>query len=115
MHGKNDFIEEKPSRPRAARPGDRPGVRTGADPAPAGSGLWDIGDVSAYLRIPVNAVYKMTARRAAVRIPCIRIGGRLRFRQTDVDQWLTALTSSNLDALAKVRQKTHQVTHGHDY
>jgi hypothetical protein len=57
----------------------------------------------------------MTARRSAVRIPCIRIGGRLRFRQADIDTWLSALTSSNLDALAKVRQKAHQVTRGNDH
>ena len=106
------FARELREPRRAARPEDRPGDRTGAEPRPAGLGLWDIDDVSAYLRIPVNAVYKMTARRAAVRIPYIRIGGRLRFRQHDIDQWLSLLTTSNIEALSKLRQKVLKVTHG---
>ena len=40
----------------------------------------------------MSSVYKMTARKAAVRIPHIRIGGKLRFRQSDIDRWLTLLT-----------------------
>jgi len=100
--------------PRAARPGDRPADRTGADPGAGGSPLWDITDVSAYLLVPVSSIYKMTARKASIRIPHIRIGGKLRFRQVDVDRWLTLLTTSNIEALAKMRQKASQVNHGHD-
>jgi excisionase family DNA binding protein len=76
--------------------------------------VWDIADVSAYLQIPVSSIYKMTARKASVRIPHIRIGRALRFRQSDVDQWLTLLTTSNIEALSKMRQKVSQVTHGRD-
>jgi excisionase family DNA binding protein len=76
--------------------------------------LWDVADVGAYLQLSTNAVYKMTARKAAVRIPHIRIGGKLRFRQSDVDRWLTLLTVSNLDVLSKMRGQISRVTHGND-
>jgi excisionase family DNA binding protein len=76
--------------------------------------LWDIAGVAAYLKLPISAIYKMTARRASVRIPHIRIGGTLRFRPSDVDQWLTLLTTSNIEALSKMRQKVSRVTHAHD-
>lgn len=108
------LIAEKRETPRAARPGDRPEDRTGAAPSVVRASLWDIADVSAYLQIPVSSIYKMTARKAVVRIPHIRIGGKLRFRQSDVDRWLTLLTTSNIEALSKARQKASQVTHGHD-
>ena len=85
----------------------------GTGPGHGTSPVWDIDDVSAYLRIPVNAVYKMTGRRAVVRIPCIRTGGRLRFRQHDIDQWLALLTTSNTEALSRMRQKVTRATHGH--
>jgi excisionase family DNA binding protein len=114
MRNRLGLIEGTRDTPRAARPGDRPEDRTGA-PRRAGHGaLWDITDVSAYLQIPVSSIYKMTARKAAVRIPHIRIGGALRFRQSDVDQWLTLLTTSNIEALSKMRQKVFQVTHADD-
>ena len=114
MRNRPGLIAETREMPRAARPGDRPEDRTGAEGRTVRASLWDIGDVSAYLQVPVSSIYKMTARRAGVRIPHIRIGGKLRFRQSDVDQWLTLLTTSNIEALSKMRQKVSQVTHGHD-
>lgn len=112
LRNDSDLIEETRETPRAARSGDRPDDRTGANPSPGN--LWDIANVSTYLQIPVSSIYKMTARKAVVRIPHIRIGGKLRFRQSDVDRWLTLLTTSNIEALSKMRQKVSQVTHGHD-
>ena len=114
LRNRAGLIEEARETPRAARPGARPEDRTGADRRAGRGSLWDIADVSAYLQIPVSSIYKMTARRAVVRIPHIRIGGTLRFRQADVDQWLTLLTISNIEALSKLRQKVSQVRHGHD-
>ena len=114
MRNGSELIEEMRKTPRAARPGDRPEDRTGANPRAGRGSLWDITDVSAYLKIPVSSIYKMTARKAAVRIPHIRIGVKLRFRQSDVDRWLTLLTTSNIEALSKMRQKVFTVTHGHD-
>ena len=114
MRNRSGLIAENREMPRAARPGDRPEDRTGADPHVARASLWTIEDVSAYLQVPVSSVYKMTARKAVVKIPHIRIGGKLRFRQADVDRWLTLLTTSNIEALSKMRQKASQVTHADD-
>lgn len=66
--------------------------------------LWSIEDVATYLRVPVSAVYKMTAQRARVRIPHVKIGSRLRFRKADIDRWLDLLTVSNLEILDKARR-----------
>ena len=114
MRKGSGLIEESRETPQAARSGDRPEDRTGSDPRGHPGSLWDITDVSAYLQVPVSSIYKMTARKAVVRIPHIRIGGKLRFRQSDVDQWLTLLTTSNMEALSKMRQKVSKVRHGHD-
>lgn len=93
---------------RAARPVARPDEQPGADDA-----LWTVRDVSRYLQIPVSSIYKMTARQAAVPIPHIHIGNMLRFRRNDVDRWLTLLTTSNLDTLARVRRLVPEDSHGH--
>ena len=111
MRNESEWLDEKREAPRAARPGDLPGDRPGVH-RHTGGALWDIADVSEYLQVPVNSIYKMTGRKERVRIPHIRIGGKLRFRQPDVDQWLTLLTTSNIEALAKVRQKVSKVAHG---
>jgi excisionase family DNA binding protein len=76
--------------------------------------LWTIGDAAAYLRVPVSSVYKMTARKARVRIPHIRIAGRVRFRKSDLDSWLELLTISNLGALKRMQQGLRKATHGHN-
>lgn len=112
MRNELGLLEEMRKAPRAARPGDRPGDRTGANRRLGAGSLWDVADVREYLQIPISSIYKMTARKAAVRIPHIRIGGTIRFRQTDIDQWLSLLTTSNIEALAKMRQKALKVTHG---
>lgn len=115
MHKDSGLAKGKHHGDRDARPGHRTGDRTedAYDAArPPGDTLWDIGDVAAYLRIPISSIYKMTARRAAVCIPHIRIGGKLRFRRADVDHWLSLLSTSKSEALSKMRQKVSQVTHG---
>jgi excisionase family DNA binding protein len=78
-----------------------------------GSALWTIHEAASYLQIPTNSVYKMTARKARVRIPHIRISGRLRFRKADLDSWLSLLTVSNLDTLKRIQVATRKVIHGH--
>jgi excisionase family DNA binding protein len=99
--------------PRAARPEDRPALRPeGRDRH--GETLWEIAEVADYLRIPVSSIYKMTARKAAVRIPHIRIGGKLRFKRDDIDRWLSLLTVSNLDTLTKVRRAISKRKYGND-
>ncbi len=112
MRKEVDSIDENHDSGRVARPGNRPGDRP-EPPTPSYS-LWDVTDVAGYLRIPVSSIYKMTARKAAVRIPHIRIGAALRFRQADIDRWLTFLTTSNIEALSRMRQKGSKAIHGHD-
>lgn len=76
--------------------------------------LWTLSDVAAYLRIPTNSIYKMTARKARQPIPHLRISGRLRFRRADIDEWLSLLSVSNVDLLRTMRRKAKEVSHGHD-
>jgi predicted DNA-binding transcriptional regulator AlpA len=76
--------------------------------------LWNIHEVGTYLQIPAASIYKMTARRARIVIPHIRISGRLRFRRRDVDEWLTLLSVSNLETLRKMRRKSQEVLYGND-
>lgn len=92
--------------PRASRSEVRPGEK------PVPEALWSVQDAGAYLDLSVSAVYKMTARRARVPIPHIRIGGKLRFRRTEIDRWLGLLTVSNLDVLERVRSRAKRVAHG---
>ena len=82
------------------------------DPRP--QGLWDIHDVSSYLKVPVNSIYKLTSRRAAVRIPHVRIAGRLRFRRSDIDAWLELLTTSDVDRISRIRERVKEAGHGQD-
>ncbi len=103
-----NFSNETSNRTRAARPGDRPAQRPGVD----ADTLWDVAEVAAYLKVSTNAVYRMTARRASIPIPHVRLGRKVRFRRADVDRWLTLLTVSNLDLLARMRLQVQQVTHG---
>jgi excisionase family DNA binding protein len=94
---------------RAARPEGRPALRpeTGTGP------LWLVRDVAAYLNVSSHAIYRLTATKAGLRMPHVRLGRHLRFRQADVDRWLQLLTVSNLEALARMRQHAAEVTHGH--
>ena len=65
--------------------------------------LWSIEEVAAYLGIPKNSVYKMTAAKGRQVIPHVKLGGRLRFRKTDIDRWLDLLSVSNLETLARAK------------
>lgn len=47
--------------------------------------LWDVRHAASYLGLSTRTVYQM-ARDG--RIPCVRIGGRWRFRPPDLDSWL---------------------------
>lgn len=98
---------------RAARPDDRlddrPEVKTSIQ-----EGLWCIQDVSLYLRVSISSIYKMTAPKSVLRIPCIRIGSKLRFRRSDIDRWLALRTMSNLETLETVRRKVLKVTNGNN-
>jgi excisionase family DNA binding protein len=65
--------------------------------------LWTVDEVASYLELPMSSIYKMTCKTASVRMPHTRIGGRLRFRKSDIDSWLESLTFNNADVLMKAR------------
>ena len=76
-----------------------------AKPADLCDYLWTIHDAARYLRMPVSSIYKMTAARASVSMPHLKIAGRLRFRKADIDRWLDLLLVSNVPALVRIREK----------
>lgn len=49
------------------------------------SELWDVKAVAAYLRLSERTVYEKTRR---AELPALRVGGRWRFRASDVEAWL---------------------------
>jgi excisionase family DNA binding protein len=74
--------------------------------------LWRIDEVARYLGIPASSVYKMTCPKAKLRIPHIRICGRLRFRKDLIDAWLSALTYSSTDLLLRMNAEAKKVSYG---
>jgi excisionase family DNA binding protein len=51
--------------------------------------LWDIEQVAAYLRIPVNTIYQWRTRKYGP--PGRRVGKHLRFNAADVKAWFESL------------------------
>jgi excisionase family DNA binding protein len=67
--------------------------------------LWKISDVAQYLGVPLSSVYKMTGPKSVLRIPHVRIVGKVRFRKADVDQWLDLLTVSSNDLISRLNTR----------
>ena len=89
---------------RAARRSSPREPRSDQDAGGVGIAVWTIHEAAAYLSVPVNSLYKMTGPKARLRVPHIRIAGRLRFRKVDLDRWLDVLSVSNLEVLVKARR-----------
>lgn len=62
---------------------DRPTASTGT--ASETVPLLTVPEVAAWLRVQPSTIY---AWAAAGRLPCLRLGGRLRFHRGDVASWL---------------------------
>lgn len=75
-------------------------------------GLWDIEQVAGYLKLSVASVYHMTGPKAGLKIPHIKLSSRLRFRKTEIDEWLALLSVSNIGLLAKARDRAQGVRRG---
>ena len=95
-------VPETGAAPALRTPSGRPVRRSSpreprADHGTADNGVsvWTIREAAAYLSVPVNSLYKMTGPKARLRVPHIRIAGRLRFRKVDLDRWLDVLSVSN--------------------
>jgi predicted DNA-binding transcriptional regulator AlpA len=59
----------------------------------------DAQDVAALLKTSVGAVFELTRNRSQVRgrhpLPCVKIHSKmLRFRRSDVEQWLNNIAQS---------------------
>jgi excisionase family DNA binding protein len=59
--------------------------------------LWDVKAVARYLKLTERTVYEK-ARRGA--LPALRVGGRWRFRQADIEAWLDAQAAARPDRYA---------------
>lgn len=70
--------------------------------------LWKTSDLAQYLGIPLSSVYKMTGPKSPLRIPHIRIAGKVRFRKSDIDQWLDQLAVSTSGLFAKINARIDQ-------
>jgi excisionase family DNA binding protein len=67
--------------------------------------LWTTPDVAQYLGIPLSSVYKMTGPKSAIRMPHIRIAGKVRFRKADIDRWLDQFSVSSNSPLSRINSK----------
>jgi excisionase family DNA binding protein len=55
-----------------------------------------LDDISKYLQLPKATLYKYTSRNTTkLRLRGVRIGRTLRFRTSDVDEWLKELKESD--------------------
>jgi excisionase family DNA binding protein len=53
--------------------------------------LMTVGEIAAFLKVPVSWVYERSRRRGAERIPHMKLGKYLRFSVTEVKTWLEQL------------------------
>lgn len=51
--------------------------------------LWTVQDIARYLGVPVNTIYKW--RVTGDGPPALKVGRHVRYREDDVNGWLTTL------------------------
>jgi excisionase family DNA binding protein len=56
-------------------------------PPATDSALWTAQEVAAFLRLNEQTVRRMAARGD---LPCVRVGGGLRFVPSDITRWVSA-------------------------
>lgn len=66
--------------------------------------MMTVNEVSSYLSLSARSVYRLVGD-----IPAIRVGGRWRFRVSDVEQWLLKQRKSNEPVLEPVEELGSQV------
>jgi len=71
--------------------------------------LLRLEEAADYLQVTMSAIYKMTGPSARLRIPHVRLGGRIRFRQEDLDRWVLLQRLSNVETLEKVRRAAEKL------
>jgi excisionase family DNA binding protein len=65
---------------------DIPGLEDGKELVAELERLLTVQDISSLLRVPKSYIYWLTHQR---KIPHMKINGHLRFRQSDIDDWLS--------------------------
>lgn len=73
-------------------------VSQNADPRTA---LLSIDQAADYLNITKATLYTWRSRRAGYGPPAVKVGGCVRFRQSDLDDWISAHTESYEEDLAE--------------
>lgn len=58
------------------------------------SELLTVAEIAAALKVPISWVYERTRRSGSDRIPHIKLGKYLRFRWSEVGQWLESLSQN---------------------
>jgi len=54
---------------------------------PREAALWTVAEVAAYLKVHPKSIYDLAGRG---KLPCVRIGCRLRFIPSDLHRWVSA-------------------------
>ncbi|MFC1716566.1 helix-turn-helix domain-containing protein [Candidatus Poribacteria bacterium] len=62
-----------------------PGLEDGKESVAELKRLLTVQDISSLLRVPKSYVYWLTHQK---KIPHMKINGHIRFRQSDIDEWL---------------------------
>ena len=47
-----------------------------------------VKEIAAYLRLNVQTVYRKVGEKGSDALPHVRIGGAIRFKKSDVDNWM---------------------------
>jgi len=81
-----------------------------------GSPLLTIDQAAEYLAISKATIYTWRTRRAGFGPRAVKIGGNLRYRRSDLDQWIAAHVETpdsdpNLDTEAEAEQESQRGKH----
>jgi excisionase family DNA binding protein len=96
----DEFVDEDAPTQVYRRPTARPPQRV---PASVSDGLWDANDVASYLKVSRSWVYH---RAEAGQLPCVRLGGLLRFDPASIRATARGEVPANKRILAFAKAKT---------
>lgn len=70
------------------------------------SSFLNVKEVSAYLALRTSKVYSLVEEK---QIPHYRIGRQLRFRKSDIDEWIEKKREEVVDAIVEARRVTRSL------
>lgn len=68
------------------------------------NGLWDIRDVSGYLKVKIKTIYAMVPK-----LPHYRIGKLIRFQKAEIDAWLESKRNDDQDAIRRPQMNRKKI------